>query len=204
MGSWRFDADYAERLRLFDGTETLVRLARPEDAPLLQAGFAALTPETRYLRFFAHKSQLDDREARALVDLDDRDELAVGAVGAPGSAVEGMPMGVARFARLDERAAEAAVVVVDAFQRRGLATALLARLGEAAAERGFDTLVFETLPDNRALVALVRKVFPNTEVERTPGGPVVCRAPLPPRPASAEASGAPPDAAEPSARPSDA
>jgi GNAT superfamily N-acetyltransferase len=174
----RFDARYAERLRLFDGTEAELRLVRPEDAPLLQAGFAALSPETRYLRFFAHKRVLTPAETTALTQLDDHDHLAVGAVGAPGSPARGMPMGVARYSRDPAGTVEAAVVVVDAFQGRGLGLALLQRLGAAAAERGVDALAFTTLATNRALVRLVQKAFPSVTTDAVEAGTLTLHARL--------------------------
>lgn len=178
-----------EQLRLFDGTEVEVRRVRPSDAPLLRAGFAALSPETRYLRFFAHKRELTTAEAERLSNLDGHDALAIGAIGAHGSAVEGMPMGVARFNRSGATTAEAAVVVVDAFQGRGLGRELMRRLGEAARERGFETLELTALSSNRALVALVQSVFTGAEYGPMEEGTVTLRVRLGPgRTARADAA----------------
>lgn len=160
----RYDGLYSETIRLFDGTRAHLRLVRPEDAPLLQAGFAALSPETRYLRFFAHKGHLSEEEARRLTDLDGQDNLAIGAVGDAGTIIEGMPMGVARYARCSPSVVEAAIVVVDAFQGRGLGRALLVRLAEAARERGITALTFTALAQNRAVRRLVEKAFPTVVI----------------------------------------
>lgn len=53
-----FDADYAERVTLRDGTEVVVRPIRADDKELLRRGFLRLSPESRYRRFFAAKHDL--------------------------------------------------------------------------------------------------------------------------------------------------
>ncbi len=65
--------------------------------------------------------------------------------------------GVARFVRLPESpdVAEAAVVVIDRMQRRGLGTLLLGRLAAAARERGITRFRAEVLRTNQAVVALL-------------------------------------------------
>lgn len=176
----RYDVNYSETLRLHDGTEALVRLVRPSDAPLLQAGFAALTPETRYLRFFAHKQELSDREAEYLTDTSDQ-HFAIGAIGAPGTPASGIPMGVARYARGPGSMAEAAVVVVDGFQGLGLGTHLIRRLAAAAWERGIDELQWTALGENRALVNLVVKALGSPRSSRVADGTRTLNVTLHPR-----------------------
>lgn len=159
-----YDERFRRESRLFDGTEILIRSVRPEDAPLLRAGFAHLSPRTRYLRFFAHKAELTTAEASRFASVREG-EFAVGALGAPGSPIAGMGMGVARFSELDGsdlgpgREAEAAVVVVDAFQGRGVGRQLLVHLAGAARERGIHRLRFTALIENAAIAALLRRVF---------------------------------------------
>lgn len=155
----RYHREHSEQLRLFDGTQALLRPLCASDAPMLQAGFEAASEESRYLRFFGYKRELSAAEAHTLAAVDLEQRFALGAVGAPGTPIEGMPMGVARFERFGEGRAEAAVLVIDAFQGKGLGRCLLQRLGEAAAERGLATLEFTTLAINRGLIATVKSAY---------------------------------------------
>lgn len=161
-----FDLDYREARALPDGTRAELRLIRADDKALMARGFQALSPYTRYLRFFAHKQCLTAADLRYLTELDYEDHLAIGAVGIGADGVQ-IPMGIARFIReRDPAVAEGAVVVVDAFQGQGLGAVLLTRLAAAAHERGVRALRFTALAENRALAHLVHKVF--TEVEASP------------------------------------
>ena len=110
-----FDADYAELARLRDGTPVQLRLVRASDKELVRKGFARLSPESRYLRFFAPKDHLTERELSYLTELDGEHHLAIGAERVPTGADGPEGLGVARFIRLadDPAVAEAAVAVLD-------------------------------------------------------------------------------------------
>jgi len=155
----RYTPEYRQIVTLRDGQTTQLRLLQPEDRDLLVQGFSELSEMTRYHRFFAHKRQLTRQDLDYLTVLDHERHVALGATR---SAATGQvqPMGVARFiCGADPREAEAAVVVVDAHQRLGLGRLLLEHLGEAAAERGIETLLFTTLAINRGLFSAVRSSF---------------------------------------------
>lgn len=160
---YRYHADYRETVRLGGGALATLRLVTPEDRALLQDGFRALSPQTRYYRFFAHKQQLSEGDLEYLTRVDQDAHFAIGAIREHEDAPT-EPLGIARFVRspggLD---AEAAVVVVDAFQGQGLGRMLLERLGEAAHERGVRTLSLTTMAENRALQGLVRATFSHVE-----------------------------------------
>jgi GNAT superfamily N-acetyltransferase len=161
----RFDAEWRETATLTDGTDVVLRLVRPADRDLLRAGFDRLSPESRYLRFFAAKQELTEAELARLTDLDGVDHLAIGAVRErPDGGWEGL--GVARFVR-DPSApdmAEAAVTVMDAVQGRGLGRLLLARLAEAARERGITRFAGEFLATNAQVRQLIEEACPDARL----------------------------------------
>lgn len=157
MAGYHFDARYDERVQLDDGTVVHFRLVGPADKRLLSDGFSHLSPETRYRRFFAAKQVLSADELRYFTEFDGVNHLAIGAIRTkPDGTSQGL--GVARFVRLegDPTAAEAAVVVVDEFQNRGLGRLLLLRLVAAARERGIVRFRATTLADNPAARALMK------------------------------------------------
>ena len=128
------------RVPLADGGEVGLHPLSPKDAPGLQAGLQRLSPLSRYRRFGRPVSRFSAEELRYLTAVDQRHHVAWGAsdLNAPGR----RGIGVARFVRLADRpgTAEIALTVVDAHQRRGLGTLLLAllwRLGRAQGLRRF-------------------------------------------------------------------
>ena len=98
---------------------------RPADAPLLDSLLAGLSERSRYQRFQTAKPRLNSRERAFLAGADGHHHLALVALDPAGA-----PLAVARAVRLRDRpdTAEIAAEVVDAWQRRGLGSDLIARL----------------------------------------------------------------------------
>jgi acetyltransferase len=67
-------------------------------------------------------------------------------------------LGVGRFGAINRTEAEAAVLVSDRWQERGLGTELLTRVAHAAREEKFEKLSGEILRDNLATQAIFKKV----------------------------------------------
>ena len=144
---------------LKDGTKVEIRPIRADDGERLQVAHERLSPETRYRRYLGAKPTLSSDDTRYLVEVDGADHVALVATdtvdGEPGAIVA-----VARFVRLphDLTAAEFAIVVGDAYQKRGLGGELVRRLAAAALERGVTHFRATTLADNVGLFALLRAV----------------------------------------------
>ena len=81
-------------------------------------------------------------------------------------------VGECRFVRLADQpdTADLGVTVVDAWQGRGLGSALLARLSERALEAGIEYFTAEVLAENRAMLALLPALG---QVESEQAGPVI-------------------------------
>src|SRR3954464_1772477 len=131
-----------EPVTLRDGTPIVLRPIEPEDRRALAEGFERLSPEARYRRFFSPISRLSDRQLDyptpvdppppqdlARVDPHDHEALVAGDD-------DGDLVGVARYVRTGPGEAEPAMVVADDWHGRGVATALLDRLGGAGGVRG--------------------------------------------------------------------
>jgi GNAT superfamily N-acetyltransferase len=145
-----------ENVRLRDGSHVLVRAVRPDDKPLFVAGFERLSEQSRYLRFMGHKKVLSVRDLEFFTELDHADHEAIGAI----EPFSGEGLAVARYMRTphDRLAAEAAVVVIDSWQGRGLGAMLLARLVARAREHGIERFVATLFTDNRAMLALFQRI----------------------------------------------
>lgn len=168
------DADGGDALVIDGGLVAKVRPIRPDDSRLLRDGFARLSPDARYNRFFIHKSALLDAELRYLTEVDQRNHVAF--IMTAGEDGDEQAVAVARAVRLpSERGVyEAAVTVLDAHQRHGLGTFLVARLMRAAAERRAHTLRFFVLPTNSTMMRLLRRVTPECRVAGCDGEDLVC------------------------------
>lgn len=142
---------------LADGSSITLREVRVDDKAAIAAGFEALSPESRYRRFFSAMNRLSSADLRYLTEVDHDDHEAVLAFDPAGG-----PVGVARYVRSETRTeAEVAVAVVDAWQGRGAATALLERLIERARENGIERFVASVLQENEEALELFRSVAPD-------------------------------------------
>ena len=137
-----------------------VRALRPEDAELLVDLFENMGANSRYLRFNLALTDPDPslvlEEARrmarvkpgrdgawlAFADLLDRPNA---------------PIGGARYVRLDETTAEAALAVRDDMQNKGIGTGLLTYLTSQAKEAGITRLVATVQRTNRSLLHILHK-----------------------------------------------
>jgi RimJ/RimL family protein N-acetyltransferase len=108
-------------------------------------------------RFLGAKLSFTSAELRYLTELDGVDHYAVVAVDPrrPGELVA-----VARFVRRrhDRQAAEAAIVVCDAYQGKRLGTRLAVLLADAARRRGIARIEASISSHNRAAHALMRTI----------------------------------------------
>jgi GNAT superfamily N-acetyltransferase len=144
--------------RLTDGTEVLIREIRPSDKALLAAAHAGLSEESRLRRYLGAKPRLTASDLRYLTEVDGVSHYAVVAV--LGDSEDGQIVGVARWIRLvdDPATAEAAVVVGDRLQGKGLGKLLARDLADAARRRGVRRIRASILSDNPPALALMRVI----------------------------------------------
>ncbi len=164
----KYDASFREEHRLADGTVVALRLIRPEDKEELKRQFARLSPESKYRRFFQAVSELSDEALDYLTCVDGLDHFAVVATTDSLDLKREVGIGVGRFVRLDgdHEAAEAAVVVADDYQRRGVARLLLRALEGAAKERGIKKFHGEVLLSNAPMRRLLEEAGAIVGAER--------------------------------------
>lgn len=133
-----------------DGTHLVLRPVRPDDKERIAEAFARMSPRTRYRRFFAPINALSEPFLAALTEVDYVDRFAFVALACEGD--HQALVGVARYARLEDRSgAECALVVVDEYQGRGIGTLLLDALIFEALEAGIERFEGEVLAENGAM-----------------------------------------------------
>jgi RimJ/RimL family protein N-acetyltransferase len=148
-------AERPQPLWLADGIRLLLRPARPDDRERQAKLFGRLSPESRRQRFFVAKQHLTEKELDYLSDLDHVRHAAYAAVDPRDDSI----VGLSRYIRGDDRAAEAeiAIEVADAFHNQGIGTALSGRTLRRAREVGIRVLTASTLRDNVPALALLRR-----------------------------------------------
>ena len=127
----------------------LARL-EPGDGDALGAFFSRLSRESLYRRFLSPIDRPEPAQLDRVLHGDAVVEVAGGEI-----------VGLANYSRVgDSDAAELAVVVEDAWQRRGIGTRLLTALGERARDAGIRRFVVVSHADNRGALALIRRLSP--------------------------------------------
>ena len=150
-----YPSELEGEIALRDGRRVRVRPIRPEDADRELRFFAELSPRSRYHRFMQHLPELPARMLARFTQLDYDRELALVAL----HPAEEAFIAVGRYApNPDGRSAEFALTVADAWQAKGLGSALLRRLCEAARDAGYEALYGHILPENRDMLELAARL----------------------------------------------
>ena len=167
-----------DEVTLPDGSRILVRQLLPSDRDELAERYLELSPEARRMRFFNAPDHLSPRLLDYLVDVDGIDRCALVARALDEDATPGV--GVARYARSrdDPSCAEAAVTVLDAYQSRGIGSALMQRLAEHARRNGISTFTASVMWENRGLLDGLRAL--GADIQPSEPGVASVRIAVPP------------------------
>jgi GNAT superfamily N-acetyltransferase len=150
-------------LSLPAGEGVTVRPVCPRDSELLQAYVRALSPESRYRRFFGPLRELSPVELDRVVHLDPPNQLGLIAQ----TRAQGV-IGEARYALSPDRLdCEFALSVADGWRGKGVGALLLGDVESRARSLGARRLVGDVLRTNDAMKTLARKAgFAMADVPR--------------------------------------
>jgi acetyltransferase len=156
-----YPAQYVWEWKLKDGTPVTIRPIRPEDEPLMVRFHSTLSERSVYLRYFCSLSLSTRVEHERLVRICfasyDRGFALVADRRDPETGQHEV-LGVGRFSAINRGEAEAAVLVSDKWQGKGLGTELLSQVASVAREEKFHRLSGEILRENLATQAVFKKV----------------------------------------------
>jgi acetyltransferase len=136
-----------------------VRPMQPEDAHHLVDLFEHMGPDSRYLRFNLALTNPDPEmvweEAKRMAQVDpERDGAWLAFIDLPDQS--DAPVAGARYIRLDQETAEAALVVRDDMQNKGIGSELLVYLVGRAREAGIRRMVATVQRANRSLLHILQ------------------------------------------------
>jgi RimJ/RimL family protein N-acetyltransferase len=151
---------------LQDGSTVHLCRVTPCNTPAMHQLLTGLSDRSRWLRFFSGVPNLHKAVQWATeVDNDRRYGLVATAGG------DGQIVGHAGWEREPDRPerAEVALEVADAMQGKGLGTALLCQLAEAANQMGIQVFDAEVLPENHRMLRVIRDCGFPVKVHSLPG-----------------------------------
>lgn len=151
---------YSVNETLKNGRPVLIRAIRPDDKDALITGFAQLSEDTVYRRFFHNKRDITQQEFDYYTNIDFVRHVGLVAVVDEGGREQ--VIGGARYIGFNDEDgkshAELAFTVVDAFQGLGLATHFLVHLIQIGRAKGIEFFDADVLASNRPML----KIFENS------------------------------------------
>jgi len=140
-----------------NGATITIRPLRRDDEQREIAFINSLSEQSKYFRMFTPLKFLSRELLSQFMDVDYDQRMAL--VATVGTAEKEAFVGIARYGPAAQPGqAELGITVADAWQRCGIATILIKALMRFAREHGFRELSGIVLPDNHAMLALVRSL----------------------------------------------
>lgn len=163
-----FIEEYKSRFPLKDGRTMSVRPLLPSDEIAYRNFFYSLKEQTVYLRFF-HKINVFSRKMAQAhwANVDYRKNISL--VGLVRNKGNKEIMAIGSYAESDENRADVAFVIREDFQGMGIASYLLDKLAEIARKNGYKGFKADVLPENRTMLHVLKKKFPNAQAQLDSG-----------------------------------
>ncbi len=149
-------------VELKSGEEIFIRPLRLTDESLMRDMFYSLSEDAVYHRFFRFMKSMPHKQVQQFLKIDYEADLAIAAV--RGKEPDAPILGVGRYS-LDRQTnmAEAAFVVRDDMQGKGVGTALMRALAEAAQAKGVRGFTAMVMTDNHRMMRVFHKFFPKVQ-----------------------------------------
>jgi RimJ/RimL family protein N-acetyltransferase len=140
---------------LNDRREVEIRAQRPEDREALLFAISRASKETLYHRFLVAKRNFSEEEEHFFLDIDFINHVVLVAE----TIEDGRPViiGGCRYIVVEPGRAEVAFSVIDAYQKKGLGTALMRRLAAVGREAGLTEFFAEVLSDNVPMMKVFKR-----------------------------------------------
>ncbi len=153
-----YPTELEEGAWLKDQSHVLLRPIRPEDEPAHKQFVLKVSDEDRYKRFFADVGELGHEELARMTQIDYDREMAFVAVGQDGPFSQQI-LGVVRaIASPDQSDAEFAILVRSDLKGLGLGKLMMEKIVRYARERGIGQLSGMTMPSNRGMINLAKRL----------------------------------------------
>ncbi|HDN9512749.1 bifunctional acetate--CoA ligase family protein/GNAT family N-acetyltransferase [Aeromonas salmonicida] len=153
-----YPTELEEGAWLKDQSHVLLRPIRPEDEPAHKQFVLKVSDEDRYKRFFADVGELGHEELARMTQIDYDREMAFVAVGQDGAFSQQI-LGVVRaISNPDQSDAKFAILVRSDLKGLGLGKLMMEKIVRYARERGIGQLSGMTMPSNRGMINLAKRL----------------------------------------------
>jgi len=161
------DLATSRNMRLKDGRRVILRATRPGDEPAIQRFVSGLSIRTSRNRFFSLVRELSPEQLARLISSSSIDgfSLVAEAADGPGSRI----VALAQYVVCEPLDAEFALVVDDAWQRRGLGLEMLGLIAEHSARAGLAAIVGFVLSENWPMRTLLARLDCEFSRDADPG-----------------------------------
>ncbi|WP_368212378.1 GNAT family N-acetyltransferase [Aeromonas sp. s10] len=153
-----YPTELEEGAWLKDQSHVLLRPIRPEDEPAHKQFVRQVSDEDRYKRFFADVGELGHEELARMTQIDYDREMAFVAVGQDGPFSQQIVGVVRAIASPDQSDAEFAILVRSDLKGLGLGKLMMEKIVRYARERGIGQLSGMTMPSNRGMINLAKRL----------------------------------------------
>ena len=160
-------ADYNAVDVLRDGRNIEIRALRPDDEAKMLAAISRTSPQSLYRRFFGVKKDFSESEKAFFLNVDFTGHVALVATIERNGHTE--IAGGARYVVVQPGMAEVAFTVIDEFQGKGVGSALMRHLICLARRASLKQLVADVLPENSAMINILKKSGMPSTITRTKG-----------------------------------
>ncbi len=151
-----YPVEFEQTLALSDASNLFLRPLRPEDEPRWRTLLGRCSRETLWSRFLSSFSEVSHEMATRFCFLDYDREMAI--VALHQDSPEANFLGVGRIVSgADHDTAELAVLVEDAWQGRGIGTALVNRCLDVARAWNVRRVIATTHPANQSMLSILKK-----------------------------------------------
>jgi RimJ/RimL family protein N-acetyltransferase len=140
---------------LNDGSRVQIRAQRPTDREAVLAAVRRASAKTLYQRFLGVRREFSEEELHFFLEIDQVSHVVLVAETVEDSGT--VIVGGGRYVLVEPRRAEVAFTVIDAYQKRGIGTALMRRLAAIGREAGLTELVAEVLADNTPMMKVFKR-----------------------------------------------
>ena len=163
--------NYKYSMKLSTGREIGFRPLLPSDEFESRNFFYSLQEDTIYYRFFNRRKVFSREMVQSQwADVDYRRNMTIIGLVQKGKTKEISAIG--SYAEAEENAAEVAFLVKEDLQGMGIGSFLLEILEGIAKENGYKKFVATVLADNRKMINVFRKRYPDSKLSRSGGGDV--------------------------------
>ncbi|MGL6355971.1 GNAT family N-acetyltransferase [Aeromonas veronii] len=164
-----YPTELEEGAWLKDQRHILLRPIQPEDEPAHKQFVLQVSDEDRYKRFFADVGELGHEELARMTQIDYDREMAFVAVGQDGE-LQDQILGVVRaISTPDLSDAEFAILVRSDLKGVGLGKLMMEKIIRYAKEQGIGQLSGMTMPSNRGMVNLAKRLGFKIDVQMEEG-----------------------------------